>query len=315
MKILKLTLLLLITLSFTNCKTDDDNAEQNQGITDPIEVARILNENLILPSNAFTVDPNDVETDNSIIVSSASNGRMPLHTGIDLVNTITFEPGTRQSGNPISAIGMRFGPTGPIKFIPITDEELENGIASFIFLLNPELCEDISQICHDIKCYEFAQTSLGTISQADLQDIAMVCGACDEPSCTSLLDEDTCNGNGMQGAEGNPRFNLTWSGATDLDLYVTDPSGETISYQITSSSSGGQLDIDCTGFCSGGNAENIFWSSGGPSGTYQYYVNYYSGNDATPFTISISENNNIISTITGSLSTNDQNSQTWTYTK
>jgi hypothetical protein len=210
---------------------------------------------------------------------------------------------------------MRFGPTGPIRFLPITTQDLENGIASFVFSINPELCEDIAQICHDIKCYEFAQTSSGAISQADLQDIAMVCGACDEPSCLDLLDEEICNSNGLQGAEGNPRFNLTWGGSTDLDLYVTDPNGETISYQITSSSSGGLLDVDCLGDCPGGNAENIFWPNGGPSGTYQYYVNYFYGSDTTPFTISISENENVISTVTGSLGTNDNNSQTWTYIK
>ncbi len=311
MKNIKLFLPILLLSLFISCNKDEaGNTNQNQDITDPIEVARLLNENLILPSNAFTVNPDNVETDNSIFVSSASSGRMPLHTGIDLVNTITFD-----SQNPITAVGMRFGPTGPISFIPITGQDLENGIASFVFSLNPELCEDIAQICHDIKCYEFAQTSSGAISQADLQDIAMVCGACDEPSCLDLLDEEICNSNGLQGAEGNPRFNLTWGGSTDLDLYVTDPTGETISYQITSSSSGGQLDVDCLGSCQGGNAENIFWANGSPSGTYQYYVNYFYGNDATPFTVSISEDDNVISTVTGSLSEDGQDSQTWTYTK
>lgn len=57
-----------------------------------------------------------------------------------------------------------------------------------------------------------------------------------------------------------------------LRPYVTDPNGETISYINTSSSSGGMLDIDCTGNCPGGNSENITWVDGGAAGTYSFYV-------------------------------------------
>jgi hypothetical protein len=46
----------------------------------------------------------------------------------------------------------------------------------------------LSSICHDIRCYEFAQTSGGTFSQANINLLAAACGGCDEPSCQDLLD-------------------------------------------------------------------------------------------------------------------------------
>ena len=117
----------------------------------------------------------------------------------------------------------------------------------------------------------------------------------------------------LTGADGSPRFNMTWSGGTDLDLYVTDPNGYTISYTSPGSPSGGVLDVDCTGNCSGGNAENITWENGGPSGVYEFHVNYFSGSDDTPFTLTIRDNETTMDVINSSLSEGD--SQTWTYTK
>lgn len=296
--------------------TDDQGIEEDEnGITDPAEVVRLLNESLIFDRPTYQVDPDGTPVDNSIIVSSAGGDRMPLHTGEDAVNTISFQVPAPLQGGGVTAVGMRFGPSGPITFVELTPEEAAAGIASFVFQVDPALCEDISRICHDIRCYEFAQTASGAISQADLQDIALVCGACDEPSCLSLLDEETCNGNGMQGADGDPRFNLTWTGSTDLDLYVTDPNGDTISYINTTSASGGALDVDCTGNCAAVNAENIFWGSGGPSGTYQVYVNYFGGSGPTPFTLVISDQGQVQATYTGSVNDQNPNSTTWSYQK
>jgi len=316
--IVKSILLLSLFAVFIACKKDDEGGEEQieetGGITDPQEVANLLNENLLV-TNGFSVNPDEVGTTTDIIANSAGGGRMPIKTGIDNVNTITFTPASQANGTPVTAVGMRFGATGDITFREITQAEAEAGIASFVFSIDPALCEDIAQICHDIKCYEFAQTSSGQITQADLQDIAAVCAACDEPSCLELLDEEVCNNNGLQGASGNPRFNLTWMGSTDLDLYVTDPNGETLSYQNTTSASGGALDIDCTGNCPGGNSENIFWDPTGPSGSYQFYVNYFGGSSSTPFTVTVYENLNVVNVVTGTLTQDGQDSQTFSYTK
>jgi len=122
-----------------------------------------------------------------------------------------------------------------------------------------------------------------------------------------------CDGGGLNGADGSPRFNLVWSGSTDLDLYVTDPSGYTISYTSISSPSGGILDVDCTGNCPGGNSENITWEQGGPLGVYQFHVNYYSGSSDTPFVLTVRDNLSTVNVINSSLSSGD--CMTWSYSK
>lgn len=79
---------------------------------------------------------------------------------------------------------------------------------------------------------------------------------------------------------GDFQATLTWAHYADMDLYVTDPAGETIFYGNKTSASGGQLDRDANAACSEQDAspvENIFWPSAqAPTGTYQVYVNTYS---------------------------------------
>lgn len=287
------------------------NKDENERISDPDRVAELMNANLeILTPGVFTVDPDDVSIDNSIQIINNGSGVVGLESGSPMDNQITFNA---PNGN-VNAVGMRFGTSGPIYFVPVNANGVTDATATFSFLISEGICDDLSRICHDIRCYEFAQTTSGAISAANIQDVAMMCGNCDEPSCQSLLDSSVC-GN-LSGEDGSPRFNLTWSGSMDLDLYVTDPTGETISYVNTVSNSGGMLDVDCTGNCSGGNSENITWPNGGPSGQYSFYVNNYSGGNNTSFNILIRDNNQDINTISGTTSqSNDDNSPVYTYTK
>ncbi|WP_298341278.1 hypothetical protein [uncultured Algibacter sp.] len=70
------------------------------------------------------------------------------------------------------------------------------------------------------------------------------------------------------------QISLSWNTATDQDLYVTDPSGEIISFINTQSSSGGALDRDdIDGF----GPENIFWLENAPDGSYSVAVNDFEG--------------------------------------
>jgi hypothetical protein len=99
------------------------------------------------------------------------------------------------------------------------------------------------------------------------------------------------------------QIGLSWSnGGTDIDLYVTDPTGTTIYYVNPSSSSGGFLDRDDT---DGFGPENIFWNGNYPDGTYSVSVNYY-GCDfetcpSTNYTVKISDGLGFLATFTGSL--------------
>lgn len=78
---------------------------------------------------------------------------------------------------------------------------------------------------------------------------------------------------------GDVQVTLIWASTNDLDLWVTDPMGETIYYQHDTSASGGVLDVDANAGCHSVTTqpvENIFWPSGSaPHGKYVVEVQYY----------------------------------------
>lgn len=78
---------------------------------------------------------------------------------------------------------------------------------------------------------------------------------------------------------GDVSFRLVWSGTTDLDLHVEDPSGEQLSFIQRETRSGGILDIDCNAgpeqLC-WHPIENVYWPEGAaPEGTYRYRVEFF----------------------------------------
>ncbi len=100
-------------------------------------------------------------------------------------------------------------------------------------------------------------------------------------ACNGL--DDNCNGvidEGCGYQSGNIQITLAWATGADLDMYVTDPYGNTISYQNRQSPSGGVLDHDARGACNASQAnntiENVFWNSPQPpSGQYRVDVHYW----------------------------------------
>jgi hypothetical protein len=97
--------------------------------------------------------------------------------------------------------------------------------------------------------------------------------ACDgrDDDCDGQIDE----GCGYDG--GAVQITLAWEGGADLDLYVTDPTGFTISYLDRASTSGGALDHDARGACnpSGPPVENVRWGASAPPGEYRVDVHYW----------------------------------------
>lgn len=86
---------------------------------------------------------------------------------------------------------------------------------------------------------------------------------------------------GLRTGDGDVKFTLTWDTDVDLDLYVTEPSGDTIWYGNRSSTTGGQLDTDDR---DGFGPENIFWPTDfARPGSYRVEVKMYSGNKSTVF--------------------------------
>ena len=78
---------------------------------------------------------------------------------------------------------------------------------------------------------------------------------------------------------GDVQISVSWSGASDVDLRVTDPSGEEVFFGNLTSASGGTLDLDSNAACTidNKNNENIVWPVGGaPRGEYRVVVDYWS---------------------------------------
>lgn len=80
-------------------------------------------------------------------------------------------------------------------------------------------------------------------------------------------------------ATGDVQVSVVWDAPTDVDLRVTDPSGEQVYFGNLQSQSGGFLDLDSNPACSIDdiNNENIVWpTDGAPSGTYKVSLDYWS---------------------------------------
>lgn len=110
---------------------------------------------------------------------------------------------------------------------------------------------------------------------------------------------------------GDIQVTLRWTTTDDLDLAVTDPAGNTVTYFNPQVPSRGQLDVDANAGCSEPTTspiENIFWPpSQAPRGQYKIEVNLYSrcnpGNTPIPFTLTLLVQGNT-RTIQGTVSTN-----------
>jgi hypothetical protein len=93
---------------------------------------------------------------------------------------------------------------------------------------------------------------------------------------------------------GDIQATLRWATTDDLDLAVTDPSGDTATYFSPNVASGGKLDVDANAGCSGQTEtpiENIFWPpTQAPQGSYTVSVNLFTrcqGTGPISFTITL----------------------------
>lgn len=303
-KILSLMLAFSALIFITSCGGGSDSTPQAD------DANAYLNDNLILPPGSFRVDASQTTETTDINVTSTGSGTVTQVVGGQAVNVSI--PFTASNSN-VTHAGIRFGTTGDIIMVPISGASGNSaGVLEFQFGIPPGICDNLNQICHDIRCYEFAVAGSGDntfqVSRANINQLASACGGCDEPQCVALLGD----GCGAAGGDGNPRFNLTWSPqGIDLDLHVTDPSGERIYYGNRSSASGGELDVDCTRDCTN---ENITWPNGGPSGTYSFYVDHFSGSSSASWQLRVFDGGRVVSSQSGTLASG-QESSTFTYSR
>ena len=98
---------------------------------------------------------------------------------------------------------------------------------------------------------------------------------------------------------GDIRATLIWNNTNDLDLFVEEPSGETVYYGRRRSTTDGQLDVDMNVQGETNKpVENIFWPEGqAPAGRYRVFVQNFSYHEedrgSFPFTVEIKNGNEI----------------------
>ena len=113
---------------------------------------------------------------------------------------------------------------------------------------------------------------------------------------------------------GDIQVTLDWAAFVDLDLFVTDPNGETVSWQSTTSSSGGRLDRDGYAGCTTDDPppENIVWDAAAPSGEYTVIVHVYDmcGESSVDFDLTVRVGGAIVLSETGRLTGDDETYET-----
>jgi hypothetical protein len=144
--------------------------------------AQALNDNINWPPNAYALE--NPETDESVQISPAGGGpAAPVMQGGMMAVSVPFNAPNAN----VVGVGVRFGDSGKIMTIPTSTMGRTSGTLSANIPVPPEICGMLSKICHDIKCYEFAVTSVGKISRANIMSLALMCANCSEPSCKDLL--------------------------------------------------------------------------------------------------------------------------------
>ncbi|MGB0679155.1 MAG: DUF2135 domain-containing protein [Polyangiales bacterium] len=136
------------------------------------------------------------------------------------------------------------------------------------------------------------------------------CNPAAQEKCNAI--DDNCNGQIDEGCgyqSGSVQVTLSWNTEADLDMYLTDPKGEVLSFQHKRSASGGFLDHDARGRCRPSqkirNVENVFWKSDPPKGKYKVEVHYWgecnTGAGQTTGTVSVSVGGKVIGTYNATL--------------
>eukprot|EP00934_Nitzschia_sp_Nitz4_P006760 Nitzschia sp. Nitz4//scaffold90_size81538//32378//38032//NITZ4_005319-RA/size81538-augustus-gene-0.92-mRNA-1//-1//CDS//3329560011//6750//frame0 len=126
---------------------------------------------------------------------------------------------------------------------------------------------------------EFVYTYSGS---SDYTPMSMLSTTCDSDSVECCLDSDCDIQNELCVQQtcidrGNPRFTLSWTGDDDLDISVVTPFATTVSGSLRNDTiSHGVFGEESDQLEFGRHVENIYFPlTGGPSGTYTYFVSVY----------------------------------------
>ncbi|MBX7193300.1 MAG: hypothetical protein K1X94_14695 [Sandaracinaceae bacterium] len=165
------------------------------------------------------------------------------------------------------------------------------------------------QVRQDVPAQTVQAPQVQVQVQAGVSTVGVQCVQGSAEQCNGL--DDNCNGaidEGCGWQSGAIQITLAWQTGADIDLYVTDPSGFTISYQDRQSPTGGVLDHDARGACVPGSdtIENVYWNTPQPpSGQYMIELHYWGDcgvAGVTPAQVSISVGGRVVGTYNVTLS-------------
>ena len=105
-------------------------------------------------------------------------------------------------------------------------------------------------------------------------------------------------------ADADIAVTVRWTGASDVDLHVTDPNGNEVYWANETTEEGGRLDLDSNAGCSidNVNQETISWpKDAAPEGDYTIVVDYFSdcGQPSAPWSLSLDVNGRSSQTFSG----------------
>ena len=194
-------------------------------------------------------------------------------TIVDLEGPSTFINGgsstyeiTYDGQEEIVAILLQVAGYGGYYWLPVTES---NGSLSFTLNFDSDI---------------FDQLATASLALDEFTDVRAADGSSTEFTVKLIDKKNNTSGphrfiaEGERVGEGDVKVSVSWNSATDVDLHVTEPTGETIYYGHPGSSSGGQLDLDSNPNCriDGIQNENIVWPEDmAPNGEYTVKVKMY----------------------------------------
>jgi len=157
----------------------------------------VMNEFLNLPSGSFQVDEAKLLVDESIKIDEKATQTVTTIKPGELKEVeIDF---SSPKGN-VTHAGLRFGKEGKTWLIPILGiKEQKTGKLKFQMQLPYFVCDRVKSICHNVSWFNFAVVSKGdqtyTISRANIKDVILGCGACNDASCRGVAFGCNCTDN------------------------------------------------------------------------------------------------------------------------